>query len=475
MNKIIIGANSQGVQVYLNPSMANRHGLIAGATGTGKTVTLQVLAESFSSLGVPVFSADVKGDLAGVGKEGCEHPKITARLEKIGIKDFNFEKAPTVIWDILQKNGIPIRTTISEVGPYLLANMLDCNDTQAGIIHIGFKYADDEGLLLLDLKDLKQLLIWMSDNKEEISKKYGNVTSQSIAAIQRRLLVLDEAGGELFFGETALSIKHLMQKDGSGKGIINLLDARVLMQNPRIYASFLLWLLSELFEELPEIGDSDLPKLVFFFDEAHLLFQNADSSLLQKIEQVVRLIRSKGVGIFFVTQHPQDIPDSVLSQLGNRVQHALRAFTPKEQTAVKIAARSFRANPNFKTEDEIMNLGVGEALVSVLDNEGVPTIVEKTLISPPRSKIGAISDEERQVLYRNHLLNDFYGKTLDRESAYEVLKKREEARLKEEPKEEAKKSSRQGPVEAFFKSLLRSVGSQIGRQIFRGLLGTLKK
>ncbi|MCL4144267.1 UNVERIFIED_CONTAM: hypothetical protein GTU68_037600, partial [Idotea baltica] len=402
--------------------MANRHGLIAGATGTGKTVTLQVLAESFSKLGVPVFSADVKGDLAGVGKEGSEHPKITERLEKIGLSDFNFEKAPTVIWDILQKNGIPIRTTISEVGPYLLANMLDCNDTQAGIIHIAFKFADDEGLLLLDLKDLKQLLIWISDNKKEISKEYGNVTSQSIAAIQRRLLVLDEAGGDLFFGETALNIKHLMQKDSSGKGVINLLDARMLMRNPRIYASFLLWLLSELFEELPEVGDSDLPKLVFFFDEAHLLFQNADSSLLQKIEQVVRLIRSKGVGIFFVTQHPQDIPDSVLSQLGNRVQHALRAFTPKEQSAVKVAARSFRANKNFKTEEEIMNLGVGEALVSVLDNEGVPTIVEKTLISPPRSKIGAITDEERVALYSNHLLNDFYGKSLDRESAYEVLK-----------------------------------------------------
>lgn len=477
MNNILIGANDESKQVFLTPAMANRHGLIAGATGTGKTVTLQVLAEAFSELGVPVFSADVKGDLAGIAKAGSEHPKITERINRIKIENFGFKNNPTVIWDLLQEKGIPVRTTISEVGPYLLANILDCNDTQAGILHIAFKVADDEGLLLLDLKDIKGLLKFLADNREEVSKNYGNVTTQSIAAIQRRILVLEEAGGDKFFGEPALDIKHLMQKDSSQKGTVNLLDARALIQNPRIYASFLLWLLSELFEELPEIGDAPLPKLVFFFDEAHLLFQYADKNLLEKIEQVVRLIRSKGVGIFFVTQHPQDIPDSVLSQLGNRFQHALRAFTPNEQKAVKIAAKSFRENPKFKTEDVITNLGVGEALVSTLDEKGIPAIVEKTLISPPKSKIGAIVEEERVALFQNHLLHDFYGKTVDRESAFEILKKKEEERLKNLPLEEEKKrkSARQGPVEAFFKSMLRSFGSQIGRQIFRGVLGSLKR
>lgn len=469
--KILLGANTEQEQVFLFPSMANRHGLIAGATGTGKTVTLQVLAENFSKLGVPVFTADVKGDLAGLSQAGKTHPKIDERVLKIGIEHYSFNPSPVVLWDVLQKHGIPIRTTISEVGPYLLGNMLDCNDTQTGVLHIAFRVADDQGLLLLDLKDLRQMLMWLADNRDELQKQYGNIAPQTVAALQRKLLVLEDAGGNLFFGEPALKIKHLMQKTSAGKGVINILDARELLHNPGIYSSFLLWLLSELFEELPEVGDAELPKLVFFFDEAHLLFQDKDNELLEKIEQVVKLIRSKGVGVFFVTQHPQDIPDRVLSQLGNRVQHALRAFTPHEKKAVKVAAESFRVNEQFDTEEVITALGVGEALVSVLDSEGVPTIVQRTLIVPPESKIGTIDEEQRVALHKEHLLQEMYGEALDRESAFEILKKREA----EKPEPEKKKSNRQGPFEAFFKSLLRSVGSQIGRQIFRGVLGSLKR
>jgi DNA helicase HerA-like ATPase len=478
-NQILIGANQVRQQILMEPSMSNRHGLIAGATGTGKTVTLQVLAEAFSSLGISVFAADVKGDLAGLAKAGAINPRVQERLDFVGVKDHNFRANPVVIWDVQQKHGIPIRASISEVGPMLLAHMLDVNETQAGVLHIAFRVADDQGLLLLDLKDLQALLTWLVDNKEAIQKTYGNIAPQTVGALQRKLLVLEDSGANLFFGEPALEIKHLLQKDASGKGIINLLDARALQSNPRIYASFLLWLLSELFENLPEVGDLDLPKLVFFFDEAHLLFSMSEKILLEKIEQVVRLIRSKGVGIFFITQHPQDIPDSVLSQLGNRFQHALRAFTPNEQKAVQIAARSFRVNEKFKTEDLICTMGVGEALVSVLNKDGVPTVVEHVKMIAPMSQIGALTADEHLAVYKDHILASLYSKTLDRESAYEVLKKQtkdgvvEQVDLKLDKKKPS--SNRQGAGEAFIKSLLRSIGSNLGREIFRGLLGGLKR
>lgn len=473
-HKILLGAHAERGKQYLLGKMANRHGLIAGATGTGKTVSLQILAEGFSKMGVPVFTADVKGDLSGISQPAKPHPKIDERINLIGIEDYQSRKYPTLHWDLYGEKGHPVRTTISEIGPLLLAHILEANDTQEGVLHIAFSLADDQGLLLLDLKDLKALLQWMSEHTDEIKKEYGNVSPNSVAALQRKILVLSESGGDKFFGEPALKIQHLMQKDFSGNGVVSILNATKLINNPRIYSTFLLWLLSEIFEQLPEAGDPEVPKLVFFFDEAHLLFDNAPSHLLEKIEQVVRLIRSKGVGVYFITQHPLDVPDAVLGQLGNRIQHALRAFTPRDQKAVKTAAQTFRANPEVNTEEVITTLGVGEALVSTLDEDGRPSIVEQSLIVPPESRIGPASADELTETIKNSPLSGIYEEYIDRESAYEMLIKREAEKASEpEPVEKAKKSNRQGPLEAFFKSLLRSVGSSIGRKVARGILGSI--
>ncbi len=469
---------------YLLGSLANRHGLIAGATGTGKTVSLQVLAQGFSKLGVPVFAADIKGDLAGVTQAGSEHPKVSERVEKIGIENFSFEGCPSIFWDVYQKNGTPIRTTISEMGPTLLSRLMDLNETQEGVLQIAFSLADDEGMLLLDLKDLRSMLQWIADNHKDIGKEYGSASPRSVAAIQRRLLMIEESGGDIFFGEPALKLEHLMQKDFSGRGVISILDATTLINNPRIYSTFLLWLMRELFTDLPEIGDQALPKMVFFFDEAHLLFDSAPKSLLDEIIKVVKLIRSRGVGLYFITQNPQDIPDPVLAQLGNRIQHALRAYTPKEQKAIKAAAQSFRVNPGFKTEELITQLGVGEALVSTLNEDGEPTVVEKVLMSPPNSRIGTISDEERKSIISSSPVRVTYETAIDRESAFELLKvrreelekkKAEEAEQEKKEKEAKSKSRRQGPGEAFFKSMVRTIGTTVGRTIIRGVLGSITK
>ncbi len=485
--KLVIGANSKGEHSFIEPKLANRHGLIAGATGTGKTVTLQVLTEQFSKMGVPVFLSDVKGDLSGLCKPGKTHPKIDERIEKIGLPDFKFSGLPCVFWDLYGEKGHPIRTTISEVGPILLSRLLDLNATQTSIMEMIFKFADDQGLLLLDTKDLKSLLKHFSEAGQELRDDYGNISKVSVGAILRKLLSLEDAGGEQFFGEPALDIKRLMQKDFSGHGVVNILDAQKLVLDKRLYGTFLLWLLSELFEELPEVGDLDKPKLVFFFDEAHLLFNDAPKVLIEKIEMVVRLIRSKGVGIYFVTQNPTDVPDSVLSQLGNRVQHALRAFTEKDKKAVKATAQNFRVNENFKTEDLITQLGVGESLVSCLDSKGTPMVVESVLNSPPESRMGPITAEERKEIVANSPFSGIYDTMVDRESAYESLKKRyeESAELaekklessekekskKSENKKSAPKSRRQGIGETFLKSIVRSVASGIGREIKRGLFG----
>jgi DNA helicase HerA-like ATPase len=482
-NTILLGGNGTQ-QILLNAGMANRHGLITGATGTGKTVTLQVLAESFSRLGVPVFTADVKGDLSGLARGGKAHPTITERLEYIKIAGHEFEPCPVVFWDVYGKQGHPVRTTVSEMGPTLLANLLALNETQEGVLQIAFSLADDEGLLLLDLKDLRSMLNWVADNSKTLEREYGRVSKQSVTAILRRLLVLEEAGGEIFFGEPAIQIAHLMQTDFSGRGVVSILDATTLYHSPRIYATFLLWLLSELMEELPERGDADLPELVFFFDEAHLLFSSAPKALLEKITQVVRLIRSKGVGVFFITQYPNDVPNEVIGQLGNRIQHALRAFTPRDKKAVKAAAETFRENPAFDTVEVISNLGVGEALVSTLDNKGVPSVVERTLMSPPRSQFGPIDESERKKIIKRSPFSTTYSTEIDRESAYEMLKKREEALIKrreeqarkEAEEKERKRSSgsrRQSIGEAFAKSVARAIGSKLGRQIVRGILGSI--
>ncbi|MBT3016567.1 MAG: DUF853 domain-containing protein [Candidatus Thiodiazotropha sp. (ex Clathrolucina costata)] len=486
-NKILLGGNGTQ-QILLNAGMANRHGLITGATGTGKTVTLQVLAESFSRLGVPVFTADVKGDLSGLAGSGKTHPKITERLEYIKIEGHQFEPCPVLFWDVYGKQGHSVRTTVSEMGPTLLANLLELNETQEGVLQIAFSLADDEGLLLLDLKDLRSMLNWVADNSKTLEREYGRVSKQSVTAILRRLLVLEEAGGEVFFGEPAIQIEHLMQTDFSGRGVVSILDATTLYHSPRIYATFLLWLLSELMEELPERGDADLPKLVFFFDEAHLLFSSAPKALLEKITQVVRLIRSKGVGVFFITQYPSDVPDEVIGQLGNRIQHALRAFTPRDKKAVKAAAETFRENPAFDTVEVISNLGVGEALISTLDKKGVPSVVERTLMSPPRSQFGPIDQTEREKIIKRSPFSTTYSAEIDRESAYEMLKKREQELIKrreEQTKREAEEkvrkkagrssggSRRQSVGEAFAKSVARAIGSKLGRQIVRGILGSI--
>ena len=420
---IIIAKKTTNTQqdVVLHSKFANRHGLIAGATGTGKTVTLKVLAESFSRLGVPVFLADAKGDVSSLAQAGASNPKFDERIKSLGIDSIPFAASPVVFWDLFAEQGHPIRTTITEIGPLLLARMLNLNDTQEGVLSAVFRIADDQGMLLIDFKDLKAMIGYVSEHAAEFKAEYGNLSPASLGAIQRNLLALADQGGDQFFGEPSLNILDFIQTDSNGHGYINILAADKLMNTPKLYATFLLWMLSELFEQLPEVGDMDKPKLVFFFDEAHLLFDNANAALQEKIEQVVRLIRSKGVGIYFVTQNPLDLPESVLGQLGNRVQHALRAFTPKDQKAVKTAADTFRANPEFKVEQAITELAVGEALISCLDEQGTPQVVERAWVMPPYSSFSPISPEQRQTLISQSIVAGIYEKRLDRESAFELL------------------------------------------------------
>lgn len=491
-NTIFIGG-ANGRQALMPARSGNRHGLIAGATGTGKTVTLQVLAESFSRLGVPVFMADVKGDLAGLSKPGSPHPQIEDRCRRIGLTGYQQRAFPVIFWDVLSNAGHPVRTTISDMGPLLLASLLELNDTQEAVLYACFRVADDNGLLLLDLKDLRAMLSFMGDNPRELKTDYGNITQASIASIQRRLMVLEEQGADRFFGEPALRLEDIMMTDFSGNGVISILDVtRLMAQSPRLYATLLLWLLSELFEELPEIGDPDQPRLVFFFDEAHYLFDTAPRPLLQKIEQVVRLIRSKGVGVYFITQNPLDIPDDVLGQLGLRVQHALRAFTPRDQKAVAAAAETFRPNPSLDVTSAITQLGVGEALVSALDENNTPTPVERVFIRPPESRIGVLTPDERREHLARSPIGNRYEAAVDRESAYELLKNRSKTVFRETeapgPRKRAGKParpaqspgrSRQSVGEAIVKSVARSIGSQIGNQIgrrvVRGILGSILK
>ena len=466
--------------VSMLPKMANRHGLIAGATGTGKTVTLRVLAEQFSKTGVPIFMADIKGDLSGIPFPGGENPKVVERVQKLGLKGFNFEGCPAVFWDVFGEQGHPVRTTISEMGPLLLSRILMLNEIQSGVLTIIFKIADDNGLLLLDLKDLKAMAQYVGDNAEQFKTQYGNISAASVGAIQRNLLTLEEQGADKFFGEPALNLQDFMQTDKAGKGIINIFTADKLMKSPRLYVTFLLWMLSDLFEQLPEVGDPQKPNLIFFFDEAHLLFDDAPKALVDKIEQVVRLIRSKGVGVYFVTQNPLDLPDTVLGQLGNRVQHALRAFTPKDQKSVKAAAETFRANPKLNVFKAITELEVGEALVSVLDEKGSPTIVERAFICPPHSRLSPLTPEERNRFIRDSMLYGHYEKTVDRESAYEKLKTRAEQMQAESSQQEIQKRRAAEPksqteqlLGAAVKSAAHAVGSQLGRQIIRGVLGSI--
>ena len=495
--------------IVLHSQFANRHGLIAGATGTGKTVTLKVLAESFSRLGVPVFLADAKGDVSSLAKAGTSSPKFNERLKLLGIELVPFTASPVIFWDLFGQQGHPIRTTISEIGPLLLARMLNLNDTQEGVLSAVFRIADDQGLLLIDFKDLKAMLTYVSENAADLKAEYGNLSPASLGAIQRNLLALGDQGGEQFFGEPSLNILDFIQTDSNGHGYINILAADKLMNTPKLYATFLLWMLSELFEQLPEVGDMDKPKLVFFFDEAHLLFDNASQNLQEKIEQVVRLIRSKGVGIYFITQNPLDLPESVLGQLGNRVQHALRAFTPKDQKAVKTAADTFRVNPDFKVDQAITELAVGEALISCLDEQGTPQIVERGWVMPPYSAFNPITPEERQVIIAQSIVAGVYDQAIDRDSAYELLQQkvlqqaqqkeadalakqqskeqetlakqqaREQERFAKEQQKAAEKAQRdrekltQDIVGTFAKSAARSLGGSTGQKIVRGLLGSL--
>lgn len=479
---IILGG-AEGTNITLEPSLANRHGLIAGATGTGKTVSMQVLAESFSRIGVPVFLADIKGDLSGISQAGKPHKQVNARLAAMQIDDFVFAGNPARFWDLTGAQGIPVRLSISDLGPQLLARLLDLNTTQESILSIIFDYADDNGLLLLDLNDLTTSLNFVQQNAKELQAEYGRVSASSVAAIKRRLLLLEQENLSEFFGEPSLEFTDLIAEQ-NGAGIINILDARTLMQSPKTYAVFLLWLMSELYENLPEVGDPDQPVMVLFFDEAHLLFNNTPKIFVEKIEQIVRLIRSKGVGIYFISQSPGDIPDNILGQLGNRVQHALRAYTPKERKAVRVAAQSFRPNPALDTEQFIAELGVGEALVSTLEPGGIPSMVQRTLMAPPRSKIGPITQTERKQLINNDSLQAKYATALDPESAHEILQKRQ-AQMAERAEKETQKSkskttkprrsSRQSVGEAFMKSIARSLGSGLGRKLVRGLLGSLLK
>lgn len=462
----------------LLPRMANRHGLIAGATGTGKTVTLRVLAEHFSRIGVPVFMADVKGDLSGLAHEGGDHQKVMERVDLLGLSDFAPEGFPVVFWDLFGEQGHPVRTTVSEMGPLLLARLLNLNPTQEGILTLVFKVADDQGLLLLDLKDLQAMVRFVGDNAKEFRTTYGNVSPASIGAIQRALLSLEQQGAEMFFGEPALNLDDLMQTNSKGLGVINVLAADKLIQTPKIYATFLLWLISELFEQLPEVGDPEKPRIVFFFDEAHLLFDDPPEALLDKIEQVVRLIRSKGVGVYFVSQNPLDIPDAILGQLGNRIQHALRAFTPRDQKAVRAAAQTFRTNPELDVEQAITEVGVGEALVSFLDSKGIPSPVERALICPPTSRLCPLDFEEREKVRAGSIVGDYYDNEIDRVSAYEKLMERAKQHEKEEEKSVSRSRSRKTNSAsdifgAAAKSAARSIGTQLGRQIIRGVLGSL--
>ncbi|MDP2332266.1 MAG: DUF853 family protein [Reyranella sp.] len=435
---IFVGASD--ADQYLLLKYANRHGLIAGATGTGKTVTLQTLAEGFSSQGVPVFMADVKGDLAGISQRGGDNPRAQERARLLKMRDYAGRACPTVFWDLFGEKGHPIRATVSEVGPVLMVRLLQLNEIQEGVLNIVFKVADERGLLLLDFKDLQAMLQWIAENAGELTTEYGNVSKQTVGTIQRQLLLLDQQGGEGFFGEPALDLADMIRCDATGQGVINVLAADRLMQSPRLYSTFLLWLLSELFEALPEVGDLDRPKFVFFFDEAHLLFDDAPKALLQRIEQVVRLIRSKGVGVYFVTQNPLDVPETVLGQLGNRVQHALRAFTPRDQKAVKVAAETFRPNPKFKAVEAVVQLGVGEALLSFLDAKGVPVPVERCFVAPPRSRIGAVTDAERKAVMASSALAGKYDKAVDRESADAKLTGRVAAAVEDAPAREATRS-----------------------------------
>jgi hypothetical protein len=467
-------------ELFILPRMANRHGLIAGATGTGKTVTLQVIAERLSAIGVPVFMADVKGDLAGISQPGGNNPKVAERIKQLQLGDYTFEGCPVMFWDVFGEQGHPVRATVSEMGPLLLSRLLNLNEVQAGVLNMVFKIADDNGLLLLDLKDLRSMAQYVGDNAAVFKTQYGNVSPASIGAIQRGLLQLEQQGAEKFFGEPALNLEDLMQTDSRGRGVVSILAADRLLQSPMVYSTFLLWLLSELFEQLPEVGDVEKPKLVFFFDEAHLLFSDAPPNLLQKIEQVVRLVRSKGVGVYFISQNPLDIPDIVLGQLGNRVQHALRAYTPRDQKAVRAAAQTFRQNPKLDVEKAITELGVGEALVSFLDAKGTPGVVERAFILPPRSQIGPITPEQRRALIANSLVAGYYEKTIDRESAYEVLAKRFAEDQRQQAVQEQEKLTARAPArrsesmfEAVAKSTLRAVGSQVGRELVRGVLGGL--
>jgi DNA helicase HerA-like ATPase len=473
-DRILVAKGS--MEHVLLARMANRHGLIAGATGTGKTVTLRVFAEKLSALGVPVFMADVKGDLSGVARPGLEHPKIRERVEKLALGDFEFAGCPTVFWDLYGEQGHPVRTTISEMGPLLMARLLNLNDTQGGVLTLVFKIADDNGMLLLDLKDLRAMLRFVGDNAAQFKTQYGNVSAASIGAIQRGLLQLAEQGGDKFFGEPALDLDDFIQTDAGGRGVVNVLAAEKLIGAPKLYATFLLWLLSELFERLPEVGDPEKPKLVFFFDEAHLLFNDAPKALLEKVEQVIRLIRSKGVGVYFVTQNPLDVPEVVLGQLGNRVQHALRAFTPRDQKAVKAAAQTFRQNKELDVESAITELGVGEALVSFLNDKGQPTVVDRALIYPPQSQLPPLTAAERDQIVKQSSLYGHYEKLLDRESAYEMLKVRA-------PQTPAGQASASGGspwqaeagklLGALSKSAAHAIGSQVGREIIRGVLGSI--
>ncbi|MCU4413854.1 DUF853 domain-containing protein [Acinetobacter sp. WU_MDCI_Axc73] len=495
--------------IVLHSEFANRHGLIAGATGTGKTVTLKVMAENFSRIGVPVFLADAKGDVSSIAKAGSDNPKFDERIKSLGLDTIDFAASPTIFWDLFGEQGHPIRTTVSEIGPLLMAQILNLNDTQEGVLSAVFRIADDQGLLLIDFKDLKAMLSYVSDHAADLKAEYGNLSPASLGAIQRNLLALGDQGGEQFFGEPSLNILDLIQTDSNGHGYINLLAADKLMNTPKLYATFLLWMLSELFEQLPEVGDLDKPKLVFFFDEAHLLFDNASPALQQKIEQVVRLIRSKGVGVYFISQNPLDIPETVLGQLGNRVQHALRAFTPKDQKAVKTAAETFRANPEFKVEQAITELAVGEALISFLDEHGTPQVVERGWIMPPHSAFSPLSADERKALMSQSIVAGIYEHAVDRESAYEMLQrkvsesaaqqqaqleaaqqaKQQEADAKQQAKEQERLAREQQKADekaqrerdklthdvlgTFAKSAARSLGGSTGQKLVRGLLGSL--
>lgn len=485
-------AKNDKEELVLLPQMANRHGLITGATGTGKTVTLQSLAESFSRIGVPVFLSDIKGDLSGISKIGGGNAKVQERVKQLKLDDFSNRAFPVTFWDVFGVMGHPVRATISDMGPLLLGRMLNLNDTQQGVLTLVFKIADDSGMLLLDFKDLRAMVQHVGDSAKDYTTEYGNISTASIGAIQRGLLELENQGANQFFGEPMLNIDDLMQTDSKGAGMINILAADKLMQAPKVYSTLLLWLLSELFEHLPEAGDLDKPKLVFFFDEAHLLFNDAPAALIDKIEQVVRLIRSKGVGVYFVTQNPADVPDKILSQLGNRVQHALRAFSVRDQKAVRAAAETMRDNPELDEQAAITDLGVGEALVSLLDEKGRPTIVERAFIVPPQAQIGPITEAERKAIIQSSLLAGHYEQSIDRESAYEKLKGRAEQKQSNAAEAEQAgapsvggfggmlgsvlgggNSRRQSAGEALVKSVVRTVGAELGRQLIRGVMGSL--